>query len=203
VVKFCGLTTNEDIASVNELKPDWAGMVLFFPKSSRNVTPERAAELLSGLDPDIRKVAVMVSPDKEQLNICRNAGFQYLQIHGTVSAELLDEAPLPVILAMNGVEEEKQELAYAHPGVIGLLYDAAEPGSGKPFDWSCIPEKPEGSAKLIFLSGGLDQYNVARAMDTVHPDVVDVSSGIEWDDKEKKGKDPGKMKAFLLAVPEA
>ena len=203
MVKFCGLTTKEDIAAVNELKPDWAGMVLFFPKSRRNVTPEHAAELLSGLDPDIRRVAVMVSPDMGQLTVCRNAGFQYLQIHGTVTEELLDAAPLPVILAVNGTEEEKQRLAYVHNKVIGLLYDAAEPGSGKSFDWSCISGKPEGAQKLIFLSGGLNQHNVALAIDTVHPDVVDVSSGIEWDDPEKKGKDPEKMKAFLKAVPEA
>ena len=204
MVKFCGLTTNEDIAAVNRLKPEWIGMVLFYPKSRRNVTPDRAAELLSALDPGIRKVAVMVSPDTGQLEICRNTGFQYVQIHGTVTEELLDASPLPVILAMNGIEEEKGRLAYSHPAVVGLLYDAAEPGSGKAFDWSSIPERTgtPGTDKLVFLSGGLNPENVARAISTVHPDVVDVSSGIEWDDPEKKGKDPDKMWAFLRAVPE-
>ena len=205
VVKFCGLTIKEDIAAVNELKPEWIGMVLFFPKSKRNLTPEAAEQLLSELDPDIRRVAVMVSPDQEKLDYCKNAGFDYLQIHGDATDELLSNAPLPVILAMNGTEKDKLDRAFVHPAVKGILFDAPQPGSGKAGDWSSIPGKEEIQSKsvgdkLLFLSGGLNSENVAAAIQMIHPDVVDVSSGIEWDDPARKGKDPDKMRAFLKAA---
>lgn len=37
-IKLCGMFRMEDILAVNRLKPDYIGFV-FFPKSSRNVTP--------------------------------------------------------------------------------------------------------------------------------------------------------------------
>ena len=43
-IKFCGLTREEDIKAVNELKPDYIGFV-FWPRSSRVVTREKASEL--------------------------------------------------------------------------------------------------------------------------------------------------------------
>ncbi|MGB4807108.1 MAG: phosphoribosylanthranilate isomerase, partial [Ruminococcus bromii] len=35
-VKICGITSAEDIKIVNACKPDFAGFVMFFPKSKRN-----------------------------------------------------------------------------------------------------------------------------------------------------------------------
>ena len=43
-IKFCGLTRAEDIRAVNRLKADYAGFV-FWPKSKRYVTRDKASEL--------------------------------------------------------------------------------------------------------------------------------------------------------------
>ena len=212
-VKFCGLTTIEDIREVNLLLPNYAGMVMFYPKSKRNLTPDDAERLLSSLSPRIHSVAVTVSPTMAEAKKLGEMGFEYLQVHGTFDEVLLTKSPLPLILAFNGLEEPEQKERLAdvleNPLVYGILFDAPSPGSGKTFNWGSLPDKKElvskdGLRKRIFLSGGLNPGNVKSAIEAVHPDVVDVSSGIEWNQgdqdpltPEKKGKDPEKMREFL------
>ena len=52
--------------------------------------------------------------------------------------------------------------------------------------------------KLLLLAGGLNPDNVRMAIEAVHPDGVDVSSGVENDDKA--GKNPEKIHDFVAAV---
>ena len=49
-VKICGITSAEDIKIVNACKPDFAGFVMFFPKSKRNISPKTAKSLIETLD---------------------------------------------------------------------------------------------------------------------------------------------------------
>jgi phosphoribosylanthranilate isomerase len=53
-----------------------------------------------------------------------------------------------------------------------------------------------GQSKLV-LAGGLSHLNVAAAIGALHPDVVDVSSGVE---SEVGVKDHEKMRLFMGAV---
>ena len=87
-----------------------------------------------------------------------------------------------------------------YPRIFAYLFDAAAPGSGKSFDWSCLAHISAQGRKFI-LAGGLHPFNVGEAIRQVHPWMVDVSSGVEYDDK--KGKDPVKIQAFIEAVKEA
>ena len=77
-----------------------------------------------------------------------------------------------------------------------LLFDAyhknARGGTGKVFDWSCL----DAFERPFMLAGGIDSTNVARAIRTVRPYGIDISSGIETDGM----KDYEKMKAFINVV---
>ena len=42
IVKICGITDVEETEYLNENNVDMAGMVLYFPKSKRNITLEKA-----------------------------------------------------------------------------------------------------------------------------------------------------------------
>lgn len=200
-IKICGLTEPKEAEYVNEHQVDFIGMVLFFPKSKRNITLERAKEIMKCLDPGIQKVAVVVSPVLEQVQMIEQAGFDYIQIHGEIPPGYSESCHLPVLKAFN-IRDMKEFPRYsADPAVAGYVFDAAEPGSGKVFDWSLVKEVPRNE-KLFFLAGGLNPDNVAEAIRSIHPDGVDVSSGVEYG-RERTGKDPEKVRKFVEAAWEA
>ena len=64
-------------------------MVLFYPKSKRNISLELAGLLVRRLKKsDINTVAVVVSPNVSQVTEIENIGFDYIQIHGNLSEEV-------------------------------------------------------------------------------------------------------------------
>lgn len=193
-VKICGLKNQTDIKCINTLSPGFAGFVMFFEKSHRNISVQTAQELLALLDKNIKSVAVTVSPTEEQLEQIHTLGFDYVQIHGKISEKLLSECKTPVIRAINvsGIESigDIENL----DNVKGILFDSAVPGSGKSFVWSMLEKLPK-TDKMLFLAGGLTADNVASAICQVHPYAVDVSSGVELSDKS--GKDYQLVQAFI------
>ena len=60
-IKICGITGEDEIATLNETGVDYAGFVLY-EKSKRYVTVQKARQLFEKLNKDIRKVAVAVAP---------------------------------------------------------------------------------------------------------------------------------------------
>lgn len=196
-IKICGLTTPQEAEWVSKAQADYAGMVLFFPKSKRNITIEQAKEIMKSLSSKIKKVAVVVSPSALQLKEIQEAGFDIVQIHGQVIPEALGILQIPFLRAFNVDNMQEWERYEAEPKCIGYVFDAVKPGSGKTFDWSSIPNLPE-DGKPYLLAGGLNPDNVGSAVAAMHPYGVDVSSGVESD--SGMGKDPEKIEAFVRAV---
>lgn len=199
-VKICGLTSPAEARYLNENHVDFAGMVLFFPKSKRNISIEQAMEIMVALDASIKRVAVVVSPSIEQVRQIEAAGFDYVQIHGEIpGTETEAEAAIaiPILKAFNVSDMDSYEKYHNDSRIAGYVFDAIEPGSGKTFDWKLVDNIPRDE-KLLLLAGGLNPDNVRMAIEAVHPDGVDVSSGVENDDKA--GKNPEKIHDFVAAV---
>lgn len=202
-VKICGLTSEADVRIIEKYGADYAGMVLYYPKSRRNIDITLAATFVEQLKKsDIKTVAVVVSPDVSQLEAIQNSGFDYIQIHGELSEDVYDGCNIDIIRAVN-IKQQSDEDIYLETKrwrsldkVKGLLFDAGVPGSGKTFDWNSLKKVDCGDKKL-FLAGGLTPDNVRTAIEAVNPDVVDISSGVEYDDLTVKGKDENKVKTFI------
>ena len=193
-IKVCGLTTKKEAEFLNENKVDLAGMVMFFPKSKRNITPDTAKEIISALNKSIKKVAVVVSPSYEEIKIIESLDFDYVQIHGELSEELESKINLPILKAFNIKDMDLYERYQKSEKIVGYVFDAQEPGSGKVFDWSLVKTLPKDD-KILILAGGLNPENVEKAIEYIQPDGVDVSSGVEYSDIP--GKDPEKIKRFV------
>lgn len=196
-IKVCGLTDQREAEWLLEEGVDLAGMVLFFAKSKRNITPEQAEKILQTLGRDIRKVAVVVSPTCGQIRTLESLPFDLIQIHGEVRQEALDQLHKPFLRAFNVENMQEWERFRFEKKCAGYVFDAQSPGSGQAFDWKLIPKLPE-HGKPMLLAGGLHPGNVVWALDRIYPDGVDVSSGVERD--SGKGKDPEKIRAFVRAV---
>lgn len=197
LIKICGLTTPEDIRYVNEAQVDFAGFVLFFEKSKRNNPIENAEKLRKLLDNSIKSTAVVVSPDIWQIKKIEAAGFDYIQIHGKLTEELLSQIHLPVLKAFNVNDMDQYDFYHNSPQISGYVFDASEPGSGTTFDWNLVKKVPRDE-KLLLLAGGLHAGNVADAILKIHPDGVDVSSSVEYENRP--GKDPDKILRFTKTV---
>lgn len=194
-IKICGMTCPEDIELVNALGVDMAGFVMFFPKSRRNLSLERAAELAAGLK-GIKSAAVTVSPTAEQARAIERAGFDFLQVHGELSEEMYNSTGLPIIRAFNDFGIAELVRCSRLERVKAFLFDAAEPGSGKLCDRDKLTGLPLAGRELI-LAGGLTPDNVSEAIARVRPNMVDVSSGVE---RREGGKDPELARRFVEAV---
>lgn len=196
-IKICGLTQICETEYVNKNHVDYAGIVMYFPKSKRNVDARTAGCIMEHLLPDIRKVAVVVSPTKEQVREIAGLGFDYIQIHGELPKELLSGITIPVWKAFHADELKEYSHYLLDEKIVGCVFDAGSPGSGKTFDWDRLKDIPS-DGRLRILAGGLTPDNVQQAIAAVHPDVVDVSSGVEYSDRN--GKDPQKIDAFVNKV---
>lgn len=195
-VKICGLTSPAESRYLNENHVDFAGMVLFFPKSKRNISIEQAKEIMVALDASIKRVAVVVSPSIEQIRQIETAGFDYVQIHGEIP-QTESAIAIPILKAFNVSDMGSYEKYHNDSRIAGYVFDAIEPGSGKTFDWRLVDNIPRDE-KLLLLAGGLNPDNVRIAIEAVHPDGVDVSSGVENDDGA--GKNPQKIHDFVAAI---
>lgn len=195
MIKICGLTREEDVRIVNRLRPEFAGFVMYFPKSRRNLSPARAAELRSGLR-GVKSVAVTVSPDPDQVaEICR-LGFDLIQIHGELRRDSYEICGIPIVRAFNVSNIGELDRCGGLEKICGYVFDAAEPGSGKTFDWNMLNSLPRDGG-FTLLAGGLDHKNVRAAIEAVRPDGVDVSSGVEL---PEGGKDERLAELFVRAV---
>lgn len=72
-----------------------------------------------------------------------------------------------------------------------IMFDPGK-GEGATFNWQLI----KGIKREFFLAGGLTPENIEKAVETVQPFAVDVSSGIETGGH----KDPDKMVAFVKST---
>ncbi|WP_051554916.1 phosphoribosylanthranilate isomerase [Lachnospira multipara] len=202
-IKICGLTLDADVDAVIENKVDYAGFVLFFKESKRYIDIDLATSLMKKLQKNqIKTVAVTVSPTINQVELINRAGFDYIQIHGSLTKEVIEKIHIPIILAINVKDTEVADLQKAskeyQTKIYAYLFDGVKSGSGQSFNWDLIDDFDIGNKKL-FLSGGLNEDNVESAIRKVNPDVVDVSSGVEYEDK-RKGKDKKKIDRFCKCV---
>lgn len=197
-IKFCGLSRLCEIEVANELKPDYIGFV-FAPKSRRYVTYEKAAELKSQLSSEIQAVGVFVNePPQNVAALLENGIIDLAQLHGdedesylTQLQSLTDKPIIKAFRMSTATDTVSIRKAAEHSTADYLLLDSGA-GTGTVFDWKLAKE----IKRPYFLAGGLDVYNVAEAVRTLHPFAVDVSSGIETDG----AKDKKKMAAFIAAV---
>lgn len=195
-IKLCGLFRECDIDYVNEALPDYAGFIVMFPKSHRNIDLETAFHLRSRLDKRITPVAVSVNADLEGFaEYAKSGAADVLQCHGNESAEyiarLRDMTGVPIIKAVKVTRAADIENA-DRLGADFLLLDSGT-GSGLTFDHSLIPEN---ITTPFFLAGGLTPENVREAALRVRPYGADMSSGIETN----KLKDRKKILAAVEAV---
>ena len=148
----------------------------------------------------IKTVGVFVNETLDNLvSIATEANLDVVQLHGDE-----DEAFIQSLKERTNVEVWKavqirsaaDAETWSDSSADMLLFDAYHKdergGTGEVFDCSCLDE----FERPFMLAGGIDSTNVARAIRTVRPYGIDISSGIETEGV----KDDEKIKAFTNIV---
>jgi phosphoribosylanthranilate isomerase len=206
--KICGLSTEEAVLAASDGGAAYLGFV-FYPRSPRAVTPERAAQLCAGISAGIARVGLFVDADDRVIEAALTvAPIDILQLHGGESPERVTEVkrrfgrPVMKAVAIAGLEDALSAARYEDVADI-LLFDAKPPlrpdalpgGNGLAFDWALIADRRWRAPWM--LSGGLTAELLPEAVRISDAEAVDVSSGVE---SSPGVKDIGKIRTFLAAA---
>jgi phosphoribosylanthranilate isomerase len=212
VIKICGLKYEEDVLATAEAGADFIG--LMFASSPRQITPAAAAKLTSALKKakaKVKTVGVFVNtPAPTARKIAEACRLDWIQLSGDEPWEYCQELTRPVIKVVKiGLNTRPRTvISQMNEGAALLgkqkhifLLDASVKdkygGTGVPFDWNLA--RPVSEKFEVLIAGGLRPDNVKRAIKTLKPWGVDVSSGVET----RGAKDIKKIIKFIEAVKEA
>ena len=178
---------------------DAIGLV-FYSKSPRAVSIQRAREIVAALPPFVTTVGLFVNASRCEVNETLDAvSLDVLQFHGDETPAECEGFHRPWYKALRvggGEDIAVQAARYANASAILLdTFVAGVPGgTGERFDWSVIPAC---LTKPLILAGGLTVENIQQAIAEVRPYAVDVSGGVEV---SKGVKDASKVVAFVERV---
>lgn len=199
-VKICGITSLKDALSAVFAGADALGFV-FYRKSPRYISPCKARMIIRLLPKRVLKVGVFVNAREEVVKrIARYCLLDMLQFHGDESAEFCAKfSRYKVIKAFRLKERLDLKRIFAY-NTLAYLFDnfsRLKPGgTGRAFDWEILKEAGR-MKRPVFLSGGLNAYNVSKAIAVIKPEWVDASSSLEISPGRK---DYQKISMFIRRV---
>ncbi len=196
VVKICGLFRDEDIQAVNNAKPEYCGFIIDYPKSHRDVTPQKAYELKRGLRDGITPVGVFVNkPFMEVAEYLKFGVVDVAQLHGDEDESYIDnlkaEVPDKEVWKVYKISPDMNEkearavLFNAERSLADMIVLDAGYGEGRPFDHTLL----KGFKRPYILAGGLRLEDLVKTLVFLEPYGIDISSGVE----SKGFKDPEKI----------
>jgi phosphoribosylanthranilate isomerase len=186
MIKICGITRREDALAAADAGASAIGFI-FYPKSPRYVTPEKARELGEGLN--VLKVGVFVDDMSTIGSTAFTANLDVVQLYGK---SRLEGSAVRVWRAVR-VESGTGVFAFPAGSLETLFLDGSE--NGVSFDWSLA--RFTGERHPTIIAGGLDALNVAEAIRIAEPWGVDASSRLE---SAPGIKDHKKVRDFIRAA---
>ncbi len=221
IVKICGVSEPRHARAAAYYGADLIGVV--FAPSRRQVTMGEARRIADALGerggppavPSVDAVeerlraarpllvGVFADQDADTVNaIADDCALDLIQLSGSEPWEACASLNRPVLKCLKVHEDQTAPdiLAQVRGGALLLLdpyVEGAYGGAGVTLDWD-VAARVAGE-QPVMLAGGLRPDNVARAVGTVRPWAVDVSSGVESDGV----KDVSKIRAFIKAAKEA
>lgn len=199
-VKICGITNLQDALAAVIAGADALGFV-FYRRSPRYIAPEVAREIIRLLPKKIIKAGVFVDMPLARIkNIAKACKLDILQFHGKETPQFCRKFKNYCVvkaLRVNKAVDLTEILQYNTYGYLFDSYVRSTPGgTGKCFNWKLL-RNIAAIKRPVFLSGGLHEGNVLRAIKAVRPTWVDASSSLE---RSPGKKDHRRIARFIKKV---
>jgi len=186
-IKICGITQPEQGHAIAQMGATALGFICV-KASPRYMIPEQIRAVVQELPENVDCIGVFANTSWEE--ICQTvavAGLTGVQLHGDESPEfchhlrqLLPRVEIIKALRVRNSQALTQAEVYTN-WVDTLLLDAYHPqhlgGTGKTLDWINLRQFQPKCPWL--LAGGLTPDNILDALNQVHPNGIDLSSGVE------------------------
>ncbi|EFA71977.1 N-(5'phosphoribosyl)anthranilate isomerase [Raphidiopsis brookii D9] len=186
-IKICGITQPQQSLAITQLGATALGFICV-PSSPRYVSIEQINLATSHVPDHVEKIGVFANSSIFEITkVVSSSSLTGVQLHGDETPLFCEELRqvLPNIELIKAFRVRSWEQLETTPNysscVDTFLLDAYHPqqlgGTGKTLDWQVLqsfrPNLP------WFLAGGLTPDNVTTALTQIHPDGIDLSSGVE------------------------
>lgn len=189
-IKICGNMSEQDV--LNAQGADMLGFILGIQRSRHSLTVEKAKPLFRLASDFARTVAVIDSVSMFD-HVCAELDPDFVQMHTELSAEelrLLSRKARIISLVRpdSGAPDRAASLAGCSSIVMcDSFLRGQSGGTGRTHDWNISRAVRDRIFPTPFmLSGGLNPENVADAVRTVRPAVLDVSAGVESEGRKSR-----------------
>jgi phosphoribosylanthranilate isomerase len=210
-VKVCCIASLEEAALAVRYGASALGLVSAMPSGPGVIDDESIARVAAAVPPPVARFLLTSRQDvRSIIEQQRRARVDTLQIcdrlmDGTY-AELRDAMPgvrLVQVVHVTGPEAVDEAVLVA-PEVDAILLDSGDQrldvkqlgGTGRRHDWALSLRIREAIDVPMFLAGGLNAWNAARAVQEVGPFGLDICSGVRTDG----ALDEAKLSSFMAAV---
>jgi len=201
-LKVCGITELEDARYLAGAGADYLGFIQH-EDSPRYAPPALASDIIEWVHGPT-PVGVFVNDGADTINAAaEKAGFEMVQLHGQEPPYVAEAVDCPIIKAIHvrndAAPEQLRTLFERYEEVADyFLLDTHNSsvwgGSGESFNWRLARDFADDYP--LFLAGGIDGSNVRRAVETMRPYAIDLSSSLEDAPGQKSFE---KVDAFLDA----
>ncbi len=198
-IKLCGFRDLKDATAATDLGVDYLGLI-FVDESRRRVTVDDAEVICKALKGKVKLVGVFQNSDVEQVNaIVTRLNLDLVQYHGNESPEQCRRTDCPVIKVFQVSNEfDSTQLHRYRDCVEYFMFDRPKSNADESWLSNAISIlSKERIHQEFFIAGGLDESNVANAIEGLQPFAVDVASSIE---NGPGVKDQEKMTRFVETV---
>lgn len=212
-VKICGITTREDAWTAIRLGADALGFLVgLLHDSEDQLSAPAAGKIIEALPPFVSGTLVTHRADLTEVRaLCRETRPQVVQLHGPYPLEhiqgLRDAFPsIKIVKAVHvdgeaAIEVAAEAAQFADAVLLDTKTATRIGGTGMTHDWSISRRIRDALAPApVILAGGLTPVNVAAAIEQVHPDAVDVNSGVSI---RRGTKSAALVEAFIRAAKQA
>lgn len=183
VVKICGITNLSDAVQAVNNGAFMIGFVM--AESKRRIEPEKIREIVRELDKKVNKeyfkVAVVTEYTEDAVALYNDGVIDCIQYHGISDEDFINEALHLWYKAVNMKSVNDYPSDTLSPFIlIDAFSENEKGGSGKRVNEQLVKEVLNITQNHLHIAGGINPANVGEIIKDYKPDMIDLSSGVEY-----------------------
>lgn len=179
-IKICGITNLNDALAIAKLDVDYLGFIINFPCSLRNMAVEEVNNIIQKIktiNNEIKFVGVFVNEKMAVINdIVHICDLDIAQLHGQETSADCQKLSAGIEVWKTVIIKNKKNISEVEKYrdcANKILFDSGS-GSGRKINYELL-----ANTKVDVLAGGLGYDNVAKAINKLRPEIVDLNSQLE------------------------